>query len=191
MKKINQIALVASKALEILHWVGTASMVLLLAGSIFANHWLSAILNKGAADLEGTLSTYGWEILAVHADGTVNMTAVTLFSIGAVFILALMAMVFRNVFLIIKTAQGKTWFAVSNTPFQKDIVRMLREIGIFYLMIPLIALTMSVISRLVLGIETAELSVRLEGIITGILILCLSQVFVYGTALQQDVDGLI
>ena len=44
---------------------------------------------------------------------------------------ALMAMVFRNVYLIFKTAEGKTWFSKGATPFQPDIVRMVREIGIF------------------------------------------------------------
>lgn len=62
-----------------------------------------------------------------------------------------MAMVFRNVYLIFRTAKGKTWFAKGDTPFQKDIVRMVREIGIFYLAVPIVSLLMSVVAVLVLG----------------------------------------
>ena len=77
------------------------------------------------------------------------------------------------------------------TPFQHDITRMVREIGIFYISVPVIGLIMSVIARMVIGYETAEISMSLSGLISGILILCLSQVFSYGMELQKDVDGLL
>lgn len=191
MKGINKIALVISKVLEILHWIADALMVAVLICSVAAKDWLEALLAKGVSEFGTSLSTYGFELMVVNTDGSVNMTAITLFSLGAIIILGLMAMVFRNVYLIIQTAEGKTWFSSGSTPFQKDIIRMVREIGIFSIAVPVSALIISIIARLVLGAETVETSVNVEGFITGILILCLTQIFTYGMQLQNDVDGLL
>lgn len=184
MKALNQIILVASKVLEIVHWLATGLMAAVLICSVAARDWLSGILQKGIELGADTLSTYGFEMSVVDAENTIHMTAVTLFAIGAIMILSLMAMVFRNVFLILKTAR-------ENTPFQSDVVRMVREIGIFTISIPVIGLVMSGISRLVLGVEAVESSVRFDSFVIGILVLCLTQAFVYGIQLQKDVDGLL
>ena len=69
--------------------------------------------------------------------------------IGAVIILSLMAMVFRNLYLIIKRSE-------TGTPFQPDNIRMLREIGIFAIAIPIVGLIMSIVCRLVLGVDAVE-----------------------------------
>ncbi len=191
MNQLNKIALVVSKVLEVLHWIGTAAAAGLLICTAVAGEWIGGILTKEVPELGKNLCVYGFEMTAVGADGKVRYAAVILFSIGAVLILSLMAMVFRNIYLIFKTAKGKTWFSKGSTPFQKDITRMVREIGIFYIAVPASGLIMSGVSRLVLGVEFAEISVNLEGFITGILILCLSQIFAYGVQLQNDVDGLL
>ena len=94
-----------------------------------------------------------------------------------------MAMVFRNVYLVAKKSE--------NDPFNKDNIRMIREIGIFSLSVPVIGFIMSVISRIVIGVEKAEIVVRIDGLILGILILFITQIFVYGAELQNDVDGLL
>ena len=95
-----------------------------------------------------------------------------------------MAMVFRNLYLIIKKSEG-------TTPFQKDNVRMLREIGIFTIAIPVIGFVMSVIARLAIGYEVAEISNSMDGFIMGIIVLCLTQFFAHGVELENDVDGLL
>lgn len=110
--------------------------------------------------------------------------AVMLFGIGAVIILAVMAMVFRNLHLIFKKSENAT-------PFQKDNIRMMREISIFSIAVPVIGFIMSVIIRLVTGVETAELSIDMAGIFMGIIVLCLTQFFVHGAELEKDVDGLL
>ena len=191
MKKLNTAASVISKALEILHWTGAAVFLVLLALSLAAKDWLGGFLNQSVPDFAPNMSVYGFELSALQADGALNLAAVALFSIGAAIVLSLMAMVFRNVYLIFKTSQGKTWFAQGGTPFQKDIVRMVREIGIFYLSIPALELALSTVCRLVLGPDFAEISVNTAGFVTGILLLCLSQVFSYGMRLEKDVDGLV
>ena len=75
--------------------------------------------------------------------------------------------------------------------FQKDNVRMMREIGIFAIDIPVIGFIMSVITRLVCGVDFAEICVDMGGISMGIIVLCFSQFFAHGVKLENDVDGLL
>lgn len=126
MKSIQKIALVLTKILELLHWVGTASMAALAICSVAAGPWLSGLLERILPQYRPELNTYGYEMTVTNAAGAVEPRAVLLFGISAVFILSLMAMVFRNVHLILKKSQ-------ESTPFQPDNIRMLREIGIFAL----------------------------------------------------------
>ena len=112
------------------------------------------------------------------------MTTFFLFGIGATIILTLMAMVFRNLSLIFKKSEN-------STPFQKDNIRMMKEIGIFSIAVPVVGFVMSVITRIAVGAEAAEISVSQSGIVMGIIVLCLTQFFVYGAELEKDVDGLL
>ena len=191
MKKFNLFALVLSKILEVIHWIGCVGMFVLMIASIAVKEPLIDLLSRGIPKYGAELSTYGFSIVATDSTGSIIPVSITLFSIGAIIILSLMAMVFRNAYLIFRTAKGKTWFAKGVTPFQKDITRMVKEIGIFYISVPIVGLVMSVIARIVIGVEMAEISVDMGSIVTGILMLCLSQVFAYGTQLQGDVDGLL
>ena len=103
---------------------------------------------------------------------------------AAVVLPSLMAMIFRNLYLIIKRSE-------SSTVFQADNIRMLREIGIFAISIPLAGLALSIVCRLILGTDTVETSVRLYGFSMGLVILCLTQFFARGVELEQDVEGLV
>ena len=67
----------------------------------------------------------------------------------------------------------------------------MREIGVFAIAVPVIGLIMSVIIRLVIGVEAVETSIGMGGIFMGIIILCLTQFFIHGAELEQDVDGLV
>lgn len=107
-----------------------------------------------------------------------------MFGISAVLILSLMAMIFRNLHLIIKKSEG-------TTPSQPDNVRMLREVGIFAISVPLVGYAMSIISRIVIGVEVAEISVSYSGFVIGLVVLCMTQFFARGIELQNDVDGLL
>lgn len=191
MKKLNAFALAVSKILEVLHWVGTAAFLALFVLSLVSKDWLCSFLAQGLPAYGTTMAAYGFELSVVGPDGTINAAAITLFSIGAALIFSMLSMIFRNVYLIFKTAKGETWFSQGGTPFQKDITRMVREIGIFYLAVPVIGLVFSTAARLVLGPDGAEINVSMEGFVVGILLLCLSQVFAYGTRLEGDVDGLV
>ena len=45
--------------------------------------------------------------------------------------------------------------------------------------------------RLVQGLDAVETSVNLYGFSMGIIVLCLTQSFAHGAALEQDVEGLV
>ena len=69
--------------------------------------------------------------------------------------------------------------------------RMMKEIGIFSIAVPVIGLVMSVVIRLVVGAEAAEISVSQSGFFMGVIVLCLTQFFIHGAQLEEDVEGLL
>lgn len=153
--------------------------------SVAAPNWVKYFVGFDAKECCGAeLAVYGFTVNAPVKNGAVDMTAFLMFGIGAVLILAVMAMVFRNLHLIFKKSEH-------GTPFQKDTIRMMREIGYFSIAVPVIGLMMSVLVRLVVGVEAVEVSVDVAGIFMGIIVLCLTQFFVHGAELENDVDGLL
>ena len=185
MKGINKLGKIITKILEVFHWVGAVLMVAATVCSVAAPNWVKYFVGFDAKECCGAnLEVYGFEVNAPVVNGNTDMTSFMLFGIGAVIILAVMAMVFRNLHLIFKKSEN-------GTPFQKDNIRMMKEIGIFAIAVPVIGLIMSIIVRLVTGVETAEISIDMGGIFMGIIVLCLTQYFVHGADLEKDVDGLL
>ncbi len=185
MKGINKLASVITKILEVFHWVGAALMTAATVCSVAAPKWVKYFVGFDAKDCCGAnLEVYGFEVNAPVVNGNTDMTSFMLFGIGAIIILAVMAMVFRNLHLIFKKSEH-------GSPFQKDQIRKMKEIGIFSIAVPVVGFIMSIIIRLVTGVETAEISLDLGGIFMGIIVLCLTQFFIHGANLEQDVDGLV
>ena len=185
MKGLNKLGKVITKILEVFHWVGTALMLAATICSFAAPNWIGYFVGFDAKECCGAnLEIYGFEINAPVSDGKVDLSSFLIFGIGAIVILAVMAMVFRNLHLIFKKSEN-------STPFQKDNVRMMREIGIFTIAIPVIGFIMSVIARLVMGSDVAEISIDMGGIFMGIVVLCFTQFFAHGVELENDVDGLV
>ena len=185
MKCINKLGKIITKILEVFHWIGTALMAAATVCAVIAPNWVKYFVGFDAKDCCGAnLEVYGFEVIAPVTNGNADMTSFMLFGIGATIILAVMAMVFRNLHLIFKKSE-------STTPFQKDNIRMMKEIGFFSIAVPVIGLVMSIIVRLVTGVETAEISIDMGGIFMGIIVLCLTQYFVHGADLEKDVDGLL
>ena len=81
MKSIQKIALVLTKILELLHWVGTASMAALAICSVAAGPWLSGLLERILPQYRPELNTYGYEMTVTNAAGAVEPRAVLLFGL--------------------------------------------------------------------------------------------------------------
>ena len=185
MKRINKLGMVITKIAEVFHWVGAVLIAVATVCSKAAPEWVKYFVGFDAKDCCGAnLEVYGFEVNAPVVNGNTDMTAFFIFGIGATLILIVMAMVFRNLHLIFKKSENAT-------PFQKDNVRMMREIGIFSIAVPVIGLIMSIIVRLITGVETAEISLDTAGIFMGIIVLCLTRFFIHGAELEEDVDGLL
>ena len=185
MSGLNKLGRIITKILEVFHWVGAALMLGATVCSIAAKDYVKYFVEFDAKACCGVdLDVYGFEVNAPLVNGKLDMTSFMLFGIGAVIILAVMAMVFRNLYLIFKKSEN-------TTPFQKDNVRMMREIGIFSIAVPIIGIIMSAVVRLVVGADAVENSVNMGGIFMGIIVLCLTQFFAHGVKLEKDVDGLL
>lgn len=183
MKNVMKATKIVAKILEVVHWVAAGVMVVTAICSSAAPQWLTYVLNL-EADRPGVANVYGFETTITDAAGNLSMKAFFLTAVGAVVLYGLMAMIFRNIYLIIKRSE-------SGSPFQKDNVRMVREIGIFSIAIPVIGLIMSIVIGLATGPDAAETSVNLNGFVTGIVVLSLSHIFAYGAGLEKDMDGLL
>ncbi len=187
--KLNKALSVISKIMEIVHWIGAGLGTLLIFVASFNKEFVKEfILEEGAE-----LNAYGFNIYALTQSGDVNNFAVIMAFVGMAITCVLMALVFRNLDIILHTIMGNYKHATSTSPFQKDVVRRVREMGIFAIAMPVVGF---VITSIITGVSLAngivsEVSVSFDGVIIGLICLCLSQIFSYGASLEEEVDGLL
>ena len=190
MKKINRAVIIISRIVEVFMWVGCGLSVIIS---------LLAAFNKPGLIRYFTDATPGTELLfsgdfalrALNAEGQPVLAAFVIFFLTIAITLALMGMCARNIHLIFKTSEGQTRFSKGATPFQPDNIRMVREIGIFMIAIPVVQFIMSIVARVALGPDMVESSIGMQKVFVGLVVLALSQYFAYGMQLQSDVDGLL
>lgn len=189
MKALNTVTCILSKIVEVVFWIVAVSALVLMIWGIFASpQSIAAAIGDIAADPD--ITTAGLSISLMENSPHVK-GAVIVISLMGVIVGVLVAMTFRNVYLIIKTAQGETWFSKGATPFQPDVVRMLREIGIFTIAVPVVEVVFSIILRLVAEPDFIEISVNVMHILLGLLVLWLTQAFTHGAELEDQSEGLI
>ena len=188
-KNINKITKVVSKFFEILFFLSFLVMIAAAVLSFTMPQKFGEFLLESVGN--GTIATNGFEIAIADKNGNLISAAVKIFVFAGIFTMPCMAMIFRNIYLIIKTCEGKTWFSKGKTPFQKDVVRMVREIGIFSIMIPVIGFIMSLIARIFIGVDSCETSGQSVGVAMGIAMICFSEIFAYGIKLEEEVEGLV
>ncbi len=186
-KKLNRVATVVAKITEVFHWVSVGLLIASLIAFLFDEKLLKYFIDTG----NGEFAVAGYSINVLNDSGNFISPAFISALAAGIIVCGLMAMIFRNIYLIFKTTAGKTRFSKGATPFQPDNVRMLREIGIFSLFIPIIEFICDVIVKVIVDPDLIESSVSVTGIVFGIALLCLSQFFAYGTQLQNDSDGLL
>ncbi len=188
-KNINRITKIISKVFEVIFFISSLLMIVAAVLSFVQPKEFGQFLLESVGN--GTIATNGFEIMIADSNGVLIPGAVKIFAFAGIFTMLCMTMIFRNIYLIIKTCEGSTWFSKGKTPFQKDVVRMVREIGIFSIMIPVIGFIMSIIARIALGVDLCETSVQIVGIAMGIAMICFSRIFAYGIKLEEEVEGLI
>ena len=186
-ERLNKAAIIVAKIMEVSYWVAVG----LLAASIVAYAIDESLLHYLMELGSGEFAVAGYDIQVLDGSGALIAGTFIPALVPGVVSCGLMAMIFRNIYLIFKTAQGKTKFSKGATPFQPDTVRMVREIGIFALSIPVTAFVVDVIVKLLAGPDVIESSISVTGFVFGIAMLCLSQFFAYGMQLQSETDGLV
>ncbi len=190
MKKgINKTLSVISKIVEIAHWIATGIAALMTLISCIDKGFIAECIQEEGAELTG----YGFDIYALTQSGDVHHFAATMAFIGLVITCALMALLFRNLDIILTTIRGEYKHAKSSSPFQKDVVRRVKEIGIFAIAMPVVGFVITTIITAVSFVTgvSSEVSVSLDGVIIGLICLCLTQIFSYGAQLEEEVDGLL
>lgn len=187
---MNKLVKVMCKVLEIMMWMATATMALGTILSIAVPTTIVSFFGMGN-DGSTSLSINGIEgvVLNTQNGSLIQSSAIILFA-GSIITFSLTAMIFRNIYLVFKLSEGNSKHSKGATPFQPDNVRMIREIGIFAISIPLVQIVMSIIAQLVSGLS-GDLSVSMNGIVFGIIILALSRFFQHGADLENDTAGLI
>lgn len=193
MKKLNKVIVVVSKIFEVGSWIGVAVAIFMSFAVGFRNTGISKFFVENVGNgLLTEMSSGGFSIYPVdNTNIGVCFGSLLTFFISMIFTSALTAMICRNIFLIFRTAEGKTKFAEGVTPFQKPIIRMVREIGIFCVSIPVINLIISIIAKAAMGADAVETSVEMMVLLFGLVIIALSQFFAYGMELESDVEGLV
>ncbi|MDH6604279.1 hypothetical protein OKW23_001438 [Bacilli bacterium PM5-9] len=191
MENLNTVAKISAKIIEISFWIVTGLVIIGLGLTIIYPNMFNEILQIDGANVYLKAEMSNDVTLMINQDGSVNFTTLRLGCILLVFICSIMAMIARNINLIFKSMDGTNKNTKKASPFQLDVVRMVREIGIFFIAIPIITLIFELIMMTIYGPSTYSPSVDIHNVFTGIIVLCLSQVFAYGSKLEEDVDGLI
>ena len=185
MKKINKIALVGTKVVEICHWVALGIMAAATLCALIVPQYIKYFAEFEICNECGVLfDTYGFVVKAEVVNGNVDMLTFGLYGIGTVIIFGIMAMIFNRLHLIIDKSNG-------STPFQEVNVKNFKLVGYLAIAIPAVSLLMSIIIRLVIGSEAAELSSGLDGIIIGLTVLCFTEYIAHGVKIEEDVEGLV
>lgn len=189
--RLTRIVTPITRILEVAYHIGAGCMAVCLVLFWVDRGLIPGALIKAVPAPGESISVHGFSIVFGSPDGSIHSGAFTIFLLAGAMTLELMAWVFRNVHLVLRTTQGQTKFSVGKTPFQTANVRLLRQAGIFLVAITGVQFAFSSLAVLVLGPEMSETSLGLEGLVIGVLVLCLSQWVDMGVRLQEDVDGLV
>lgn len=181
MKDTNKITKVTAKVCEVLCWLCSAGLAAALAALIFAKSAVESFILAGLDS--GNLTVMHADFPVLDGNGSLSFGALSIALAGGLICSGLVAMMFRNVYLILKKSEKES-------PFAKDNVRMVREIGIFSIAIPVVQIVAATIAAVVGG-GTANITVNPFVPVFGLIMLCLSRIFSYGASLERDVDGLV
>lgn len=179
-KKINKAVAVIARIMEIINWI--------LVGLTAFDAVLCAVFGpsivKFLMDVEdGDFSALGLSVNVSGEDGKAMVPVLIITLIYTAVGSALMAMIFRNINLVFKISVGAS-------PFRPANVRLIRQIGIFAIVIPIINFIFSIAVSLLLH-GKVDGSLPTESIFFGFVVLCLSRFFEYGVQLENDAEGLV
>ena len=187
-KGLNKAVTIISKIGEVGAWIGAGFSA--VGVGMAAMSKIDSLSYISSVNSEPEASVNGFSIGLLDASGHPITSAYVILFVTLLIMCILTAMICRNINLIFKTAAGKTKFSQGETPFQPDVIRMVKEIGYFLIAMPVVGIIMQIICG-ILSHGMIEVSVEFNSIFTGLVVLALSQYFAYGMELQNEVDGLV
>lgn len=189
MKKgLNRTLSVISKIGEIASWIAVVAGLVCFAAS-FDKTFVGEIV----ADDGGFLTGIGFNVNALTQAGDINFFAVTMYFVGVTLAFVLAALIFRNLDIILYIISGRHKTIQNTSPFQDEVVKRVKKIGILSIATPVwgfIVTTIIYVVSIING-NPVDVNVAIEGIIVGLVCLCLTQIFAYGASLEKEVDGLL
>lgn len=189
MKKGLNITLsVISKIAEIACWIALVAGLICFAAS-FDSTFSSEIIAEDGALLTGI----GFDVNAIGDTGDINHFAISMYFIGVSVVFVLLALIFRNLDIILHIISGRYEKAESTSPFQEEVVKRVKKIGILSIAMPVVGFVITTIIYVVSLINgnPVNVSASIDGVIIGLVCLCLTQIFSYGASLEKEVDGLL
>ena len=98
---------------------------------------------------------------------------------------ALGSMIFGNIYKVFKNIENDM------TPFTKENVRLIKNIGIYAIVSPFIGAVISLIMAIIFKSPNFKATIDLTTLFMGFVVLCLSQFFAHGVELEDEVNGLL
>ena len=179
-----KVAKVVTKVVEIAHFVAAALILAAAVCALAAPQYLHHFVEFEPVGNVIVLSAYSFEVITPSLNGLPDLTVFSLYGFGAVTIFVLIALIFHNIYSVIEKSEGRT-------PFQMDNVRKLKWVGVFSIIIPVVGFVMGSVIKLAVGVDAVEVSGGMDGLIMGIIVLCLTQFFAHGVELEDEVEGLL
>ena len=183
MKRIEKISLVCTKVCEALHWALAALLLFCLVMNLPAR--LQEIPPEVTAEYAGQgFSLYGLDMTPVGPDGVLRWAGFYEIFLGVALICGMTALVFRLANQIIRQSREVSPFCPENR------VRI-KRLGLLAIAIPVVKVITSVAVSLTGNASGATMSLHLDQLSLGLAVLCLTQYFARGEALERDVEGLV
>ena len=163
-------------------------------GEVFS--WFGmAVLPMGAAFLIvnrnrlGELEQEGWHFNItgvternILREGHLDVLSLVLYCLMMMAVCIAMAMVLHQLCTVIRRIGN-------GTPFRRDVLGPIRQIGYFCMAIPIARFVFSIITSLIL--DRTHTVINLTDIFIALVVLWVTRMYAYGVELQDDVEGLL
>ena len=190
MKKFGKAGYVFVRVFEYLHWAAAVFCLFLFVALAVAPDWVMGLYGMSSEPAGEILSTrvvsynYMGGFSASSLGGVGFDVGFELVMMAASVITAILsALVFRKIGQVIKMAR-------ETTPFQKPVVDRVRQVGWLFIATPLVTVAASVLTYVV-SWPDYSFQIDVSGIVAGVLVLGLTQIFAYGVKLEDDMEGLL
>ncbi len=186
MKGKAKAGYIVVRVLEALHWLGAAMCLFMAVSRPLAPDWFFSLYEPEGEIMSFQIVQYGFMgglNMVVTSQTGFDAGLQALMAVGSAVTSVLGALTFRRLGQVIELCYG-------GTPFQKPVVDRVRQIGWLVVASPLVTVAVSLLSY-ALCWPGYSFQIDVSGIIMGVIVLALSNIFAYGTKLEDDVEGLL